>query len=423
MKNSFSNSMKSRASSAQPRKIETPVNMQKREKLKQLLTEKILKKFNLTSNSKLKIYVEKEIAVFIQKEKLTEEGLKELEEKIRINLNEKNLNEEIKNRYSQQNNAEEIRASEILNENYIPQQNNKQIETDDNKSIHSINTQFSKELSAFDGIKYQDITDFNLRKLLQNQKKPMRVQKINSENEDEWAAVTKYKAQKLEEIEKQSKLSERKKKIEQREIYNSQIKEKENQKQKSQLYEVKNHRILIDNLNKLNNGEKKRAEEELEKKRLEKEIREKQIQEKVERKLNDFSSNRNFDKQLIESILNKNEIENKKELNKQEEAKKNLQRMLKDNEEFKRKQTESQKKEKEEDIKAMEEYSKILEKQEQDRIAYFKKCETRQLAAINRMAENVVKKENEKAKVSEENVKKYQIEKDKRYLYFLLQLI
>lgn len=415
MKNSFSNTMKLRASSAQPRKIETPVNMQKREKLKQLLTEKILKKFNLTSNSKLKIYVEKEVALFTQKEKLTEEGLKELEERIRINLNDKNLTEEIKNRYSQQSNAEEIKASEIFNENYLPQQNSKQIETDDNNSIHSINSQFSKQSSIFDVIKYEKINDFNLRKLLQNQKKPTLVQKINSENEDDWAAITKYKAQKLEESEKQNKILERKKKIEQREIYNSQIKEKENQKQQSQVDEVKNHRILVDNLNKLNYAEKKRVEEELEKKRLEKEIREKQIQEKVEKKLNDFSSSRNFDKQLIENIQIKNEIEKKKEREKQSEAKKNLQRMLKDNEEFKRKQSESQKKEKEEDIKAMEEYSKILEKQEQDRIAYFKKCETRQLAAINRMAENVVKKENEKVKVLEENVKIYQIEKDKKY--------
>jgi hypothetical protein len=420
MKNSFSNSIKSRASSAQPRRVETPINMQKREKLKQLLIEKILKKLNVAANSNHKSYVEKEVAAFIQKEKLTEEGLKELEEMIKKNLLVMNSKEEMKNKYSPQSKVEEINPHE--NFNNIIKQNNNQIETDDNKSVQSNTSQFSKKLSAFEGIRYEEITNFELRKLLQDHKRPMQTQKLNLENEDEWTAITKYKTQKLEEIEKQNKILERKKKLQQREIYNSQIKEKEAQKQQSELIEKKHHRVIMDNLNKLNEAEKKRAEEESEKKRLEKEIREKQIQEKVDRKLNDFSTGRNYDKELIENIFNKNEIENKKELNKQAEAKQNLQRMLKDNEEFKKRQTESLRKEKENDIKAMEEYSKILEKQEQDRIGYFKKCGSKQLAAMNRMAENVIKKENERAKELEGNIMKYQIEKDIRYVYYILQL-
>ena len=46
----------------------TPINLQKREKLKNLLIQKIMKKFNLLNQS----LIEKEITLFVQNENLTE---------------------------------------------------------------------------------------------------------------------------------------------------------------------------------------------------------------------------------------------------------------------------------------------------------------------------------------------------------------
>jgi hypothetical protein len=88
--------------------------------------------------------------------------------------------------------------------------------------------------------------------------------------------------------------------------------------------------------------------------------------------------------------------------------------MLRENEEFKRRQQEEQMKERSEDIKSMEEYTKLLDKQEQDRADYFKKCESRQLEAMSKMAETVIKKQDEKAKADEMKMLKYQEEKEKR---------
>jgi len=68
----------------------------------------------------------------------------------------------------------------------------------------------------------------------------------------------------------------------------------------------------------------------------------------------------------------------------------------------------------EEDIKACEEYSKILDKQENDRANYFKMREKKQNECMSRMVENVIKGQNEKDKKELENILRYQDEKNKR---------
>jgi hypothetical protein len=88
--------------------------------------------------------------------------------------------------------------------------------------------------------------------------------------------------------------------------------------------------------------------------------------------------------------------------------------MLKENDEFKKRQQEELRKEREQDIKFMDEYTKILEKQEQDRVEYFKKCENRQMEFMNRMAETVVKQQDDKFREEEEKRRKHQMDKDRK---------
>ncbi len=89
--------------------------------------------------------------------------------------------------------------------------------------------------------------------------------------------------------------------------------------------------------------------------------------------------------------------------------------MLKENDEFKKRQQEELQREREQDIKFMDEYTRILDKQEHDRADYFKKCESRQLECMNRMAETVVKQQDNKFREEEEKLRTYQMEKDRRY--------
>ena len=50
------------------------------------------------------------------------------------------------------------------------------------------------------------------------------------------------------------------------------------------------------------------------------------------------------------------------------------------------------------DIKLMEEYSRILDKKEADRVAYFKSIEERTADILDRLEETVVKENREKEK-------------------------
>jgi hypothetical protein len=81
---------------------------------------------------------------------------------------------------------------------------------------------------------------------------------------------------------------------------------------------------------------------------------------------------------------------------------------------MKRKQKEDNEKERQHDIRLMEEYTRVLDKQEQDRVDYFKSIEDRQKKHMDKMVENVIKKKDEELKKEERKVKKYVDEKNRR---------
>ena len=95
-------------------------------------------------------------------------------------------------------------------------------------------------------------------------------------------------------------------------------------------------------------------------------------------------------------------------------AKEELVRTLEENEDFKRRQLEKNMMEREQDKIFMENYSKILDKQEKDREDYFKKCTDKQQGNTDRMANTVIKDQEINLKEEENKIKKYQAEKNQR---------
>ena len=111
------------------------------------------------------------------------------------------------------------------------------------------------------------------------------------------------------------------------------------------------------------------------------------------------------------------EIERDKQViqNRKLHDKEYLKRVLIENEENKRKQQEILKKEREEDIKICEEYAKVLDKQEKDRENYFKTKEKKADDFSKKIAETVIKSLEERQKTEEENIKRYQFDKELKY--------
>jgi protein required for attachment to host cells len=67
-----------------------------------------------------------------------------------------------------------------------------------------------------------------------------------------------------------------------------------------------------------------------------------------------------------------------------------------------------------EDIRAQEEYTRMLEKQEQDRANEFKARENRAQEFMNRMADTVIRKMDDKQREEEDKIRRYETEKEMR---------
>lgn len=117
---------------------------------------------------------------------------------------------------------------------------------------------------------------------------------------------------------------------------------------------------------------------------------------------------------LVNRIKSDMEREKEEEIRKKLDAKNNLKIILQENEANKKRQVEDLRREREEDIRSMEQYTRILDKQEQDRANYFKNCENRQNEHMSRMANTVIKQHDERMKQEEEKNKQYQEEKNRR---------
>lgn len=101
-------------------------------------------------------------------------------------------------------------------------------------------------------------------------------------------------------------------------------------------------------------------------------------------------------------------------MEKRRQEKEYLQKMLTENERQKAKAAIERERERQEDIKAQQEYTRMLEKQEQDRINEFKAREQRAQEFMNRMADTVIRNMDDKQREEEDKIRRYEMEKEMR---------
>ena len=99
---------------------------------------------------------------------------------------------------------------------------------------------------------------------------------------------------------------------------------------------------------------------------------------------------------------------------KRRQEKEYLQKMLTENDRQKAKAAMERERERLEDVKAQQEYSRMLEKQEQDRINEFKARENRAQEFMNRMADTVIKSMDDRQREEEDKIRRYEMEKEMR---------
>jgi hypothetical protein len=432
----------------------------KRQKLKDILIEKFTKKFGLKNSLP---FLNEEISNFLNENKLTEQDLYNLEQKITKVLTEmrnqenlrKNLTSEAHN--NRGNNFKETRDKENhmpkntntnqyhtydqynhnnnnnnnfdYNQNY--QKGSKSVASGDvilpdlinpnhpNSDLMSVRSKCSRmsgasHLSKFDEdnvkLKLAQMTELDFLK--KKQPKPERFD--FTEQGNEWNAIVNYN-QKLHKdniIQNQVKDLEVKKRI--KEDLDNQIKMKYKRKYEERLKEKEFDQILLNHCDYLSELDRQRQEDYKEKVMKDKENRDKQLIDEKKKKRKEIIKEKRFDREVVKNIKEELAKEKDQILKKKANDIKMLQENLKENEINRLKKIENIKKEKFDDVKAMEENQKVMERQENERKEYFRKIERNSNNFVSTNANFVLSDLKKNSKEEDEKMKKFMEEKEQR---------
>lgn len=395
------------------------INIQKRDKLKGLLITKFMKKYGIKNPE---ILLEEEIKKFLEGEKLTDTDLKQLDDKIRRLLNNSNAHDLLRRNLSneQQNYQSTNYNNTEGNKNvYLPELNN------DNMSVRSKASKKSNKTNSHKSIKEKTrsvCSDYDDLESLGGRKRD--IERFDFEDQkDEWNAIVAYNKKLYDDEKRQNKLKDLEVKKRIREDLDNQIRQKKNREYEEIVKNRDYDEIIKNHCDHLEELEKRRQIEIKERIMKEKENRDKQLKEEKHRKKVEYLKEKKYDKETVKNLLNDIEKEKEKKQMKKMEEKELLQHTLRENEINRMKHLENQKKEKLDDVKATQEYTRILDRQEQERVEYFKKIERNSSNYVNRMADTVLGNLDKKNKEEEDKMRAYLEEKEKRYLFYFLFLL
>ena len=391
------------------------LNVQRRKKLGQSLTQSMIVKFNDISQKDM---IEKEVNDFLQRENLSEKDLKELENKISQKIKLKNDKEALtKNIISRtkpkmlESKEENPKEKQDLNQNKNQNQlinTLKEKEKENKTDLNISGMSGGSDLDKFDGKYAKEEMDAKELKELEkykNESDEQSVKKVvidSSKYNDEWDAINMYQKKMAQERERLEKRKEWEMKMRNKADLLNQIQQKIKRKYDQELKEKEYALIIEDNVKKMDELERKQKEYQKQLIMKEKQIRDKQMRDIYVAKRIAYLKNKKYEKELI--AHNNEEIRLAKEfaLAQKEKEHEALLKTLKDNELHKQKLLEQERIERENDIKIMEDSAANDIKRENERKAYYESIKRGQMEHDTKMLESVVKKRNEELKKEED---------------------
>ena len=407
------------------------LNLQKKQKLKDLLITKFMQKYGIKNPEKI---LEEEISKFLQGEKLTDADLKRLDIKVKKLLKEKQTKENLKNKLTQS-------LPEIPNTNSSLTLNNKKTtlkigkeEIDENtlskrgksqqkvlSTEPGINTLFEPKLSTslyspkriYSRIyksPEQELAELEAEfaNETKNDKENKRYERLDFSKEgNEWSAIAKYNRKIYEDQIKEEKIKDNELKKRNKDDLDLQIRQKLKREYEEELKEKEYDKILEDHQKKMDELEKEKKE--LIKRQMlrEKESRDAQMKDNYIRKRIEALKDQKYERGLVKSIRESIENEKKEAIEKKRRENEALIKAIKENEIRIKNRLEKEKKEKEEDVKMAEERLKMDIKEEMARKKYY----------------DSIKKSGNKFSANEgneiiEKIKKEEEEEDKRIQFY-----
>ena len=422
------------------------MNLQKRKKLKDLLTLKFMEKYGLKNNDQ---FIDNEITKFVQKEKVNDVDLQRLDNRIRRilrnnsaknilksnlarNLQQPKTQEEIielQKENSPVSQQENIDINNTLNQQNgdisLPQvdkvnQNEKNLyHSQSSSNINPNNTFTAFPKRRFFNKRIYKSPEEELAELEEEFKKEETLYKprgirLDFTNEgDEWTAINKYNKKLFEEQLLEERIKNKQMKKRTKAELDNQIKEKIKKEYEDELKEKEYDRIMEEHLKKMDEIERKKAEDIKKQIMREKINRDILLKEEYVRKRIESLKEKKFERELVKNI--KENIEKDKRALKEKKIKENeaLNRAIKENELKKERLKQQIKKQKEDDILSLEELIKTEKKQDLERKFYFDRIKNYGNKYSCKNAEEIIEKMKETQKKEDEKIQHYYDEKRK----------
>ena len=414
------------------------LNQQKRDKLKNLLIQKFIKKYNITNAEEI---LEPVISTFIQQEHLNDMDLKRLDLKVQNLVRNKNAKDALKSKLT--NNLQKIDNNETEKQISSPQPPMlKTLNTEENDtakknnefpSINPLNT-YSNTIVRNDNTRNRGFSSYMPRERkinyfktpteeLAELEKELAEEEAKEKNKhkkidiprggDEWNTIVKYNKKLFDRQVLEDKLKDKEVKKRTKDYLDFQVKEKIKKEYEEELKEKEYNKIMEEHSKKLDEIERVKAQKIKEQIIRLKENRDVQLKNQKTRKRIEELKEKKLDLMLVKNYKENLENARKEKLERKKRENEALRKAIKENEKKQELLKDKLKKEKEEEIKMNEERLKLDIKQENERKRYYEKIKNNGNKYTMKQAEEILEKLKNDQKKEEEKIQYYYDAKNK----------
>ena len=403
------------------------LNLQKRQKLKDLLITKFMQKYKIKDYEKI---MEEEITKFLQGEKLNERDLKKLDNKIKDLLKAKASKERLKEKLTQSF------LENQPNKDVLPKINTKKYDIDNTLSPRIINprpkilntdqinntleqrslsSSMKNPLNTFCSRRKYKKPEEELAELEAEFSKEEELNKKNfkrldfSKEGDEWNAIALYNRKLYEDQIKMEKIKDEELKRRNKADLDLQVRQRIKREYEEELKEKEYDKMMKEHQKAMDELDKKKMEEIKKQVLKEKESRDEQIRQNYMMKRIEYLKEKKFEKSLLKSIKEGIEKEKMDAIEKKKKENEALINAVKENDLKLKLKKEKEKREKEEDVKLGKERMIMQMKEDTKRQKYYD------------MIRNYGNKLSDKSNEIIAKIKKDQEEEDKRIHHYYVE--
>jgi len=408
---------------------ETLLNLQKRQKLKDLLITKFMQKYGIKNAD---VILEEEIGKFLQGEKLNDKDLKRLDVKIKKLLREKVSKEKLKQKLTQSLqgiNTEEIlpkidTANTIDNNTISPRINNiKQtiLNTEPSKetlSQKNLSNSLYNPLKTFGNKrKYkkpeEELAELEAEFAKEEKENKSKYKRLDfTEEGDEWSAIAKYNRKLYEDEIKMEKIKDEELKRRNKADLDLQIKQRLIKEYEEELKDKEYDKIMKEHQKEMDEIDRKKQESIKKQILKEKESRDEQMRQNYIKKRIEILKEKKFEKNLVKYIQEGIEKEKQDAIDKKKKENEALLRAIKENDLKIKMKKEKEKRDKEEEIKMGEERMKMQMKEDLQREKYYESIKKNGMKMSSK-ADELLKRLRQEQEEEDKRIQHYYDEKNR----------